>query len=118
MPDKTDLSDSQSIENASDNLIILHRPEYHGITTIYDPDLETKVDSRGKLLMRVLKGRDYGIGDIIMNCDIKFYRFWAKEDEWNFPYWERYSSEEFWLEHFNLKPQENENQRHLWKSAV
>ena len=103
MPERSDFSDSQSIEMASDNLVLLHRPEYNNVKVIKDPDTDTEVNSAGKMLLRVLKGRDYGTGDKLINCDIKHFRFWDQEHEWNQEYWDLYSKEEFWLDYFGLK---------------
>ncbi len=103
MPERNDFADSQSIEMASDNLILLHRPEYNNIPVMMDPTTQTEIDSTNKMLIRVLKGRDYGIGDILINCEIKYFRFWSLDhDDYNFPYWELYSEKEFWLNHFGL----------------
>lgn len=107
MPDRSDFADSQSIENASDNLILLHRPEYNNIATVKDPDTDQEVSSRGKMLVRVLKGRDYGTGDKLINCAVQHFRFWDVEHEFDYPYWELYSQEEFWLNHFGLKKEEH-----------
>lgn len=102
IPDRSDFSDSAAIENASDNLLVLYRPEYHGIDTIMDPVSRVEVPSEKKMLIRVLKGRDYGIGDFLINCDIKFFRFWDLNHKIDFPYWELYSKKEFWMEHFGF----------------
>jgi replicative DNA helicase len=102
IPDRADFSDSSAIENASDNLIVLYRPEYHGIKTILNPETQIEEDSTGKMLVRVLKGRDYGIGDFLMNCDVKHFRFWAYEHDWGTQYHELYNKPEFWINHFGL----------------
>lgn len=103
LPDRSDLSDSQSIEQASDNLIILHRPEYQGNRTIIDPSTQLEIDSANKAMFRIMKGRSFGIGDIVVNCDIKANRFWSMEHLFDFNYWELYEDEEFWKSFFNLK---------------
>lgn len=102
VPERSDLSDSQSIEMASDNLVLLHRPEYNNIPTIPDPETGTDIDSAGKILIRVVKGRDYGTGDSLMNCDIKSFRFWDRYHEPDYDYFKLYNSKEFWLSHFQL----------------
>ena len=103
IPDRADFSDSASIENAADNLIVIYRPEYHNIPTIIDPDTNTEVDSRGKVLVRVLKGRDYGIGDFLINCDIKHFRFWDQTHHFDYEYWKDYTEKDFWMKEFGLK---------------
>lgn len=102
IPDRADFSDSAAIENASDNLIVLYRPEYHNIKTIMNPLTQVEEDSTNKMLIRVLKCRDYGPGDMLMNCDVKYFRFWAEEHNFDTEYWKDYSSEEFWLSKFGL----------------
>lgn len=103
IPDRADFADSSAIENASDNLIVLYRPEYHGIKTIMNPATQVEEDSENKMLVRVLKGRDYGIGDFLMNCDVKHFRFWAEDHEWDTPYWEQYNDQRFWMRQFGLE---------------
>jgi replicative DNA helicase len=103
VPTRSDISDSQSIEMASDNLVLLHRPEYNGIATIADPDNGGEmIESKNKMLIRVLKGRDFGTGDKLVNCDIKYYRFWDMEHDFTTEYWKLYEKKEFWLKHFGL----------------
>lgn len=103
IPERNDFADSQSIEMASDNLVLLHRPEYNGIQTIQDPRTQESVNSEGKMLIRVLKGRDFGTGDVLINCDIKYYRFWdISHDQWDYEYWKLYEKKDFWMEHFGF----------------
>ncbi len=106
IPDRADFSDSSAIENASDNLIVLYRPEHHNIKTVMNPRTGMEEDSTGKVLTRVLKGRDYGTGDFLMNCDIRYFRFWAEEHEWDTPYHQEYEKESFWIKQFGLSPME------------
>lgn len=103
IPDRADFSDSAAIENAADNLVVIYRPEYHGIDSVVNPETGEEVPSRGKMLVRVLKGRDYGIGDFLINCDIKHFRFWDTNQEWSHHYWADYQKEEFWIKEFGLK---------------
>ena len=102
IPDRADFSDSASIENACDNLIALHRPEYQNIETIYDPDSQTEISSKGKMLVRVLKGRDYGTGDFLINSDLKYFRFFDSSHQWGYEYWKDYHKPEFWMNEFDL----------------
>lgn len=101
-PQRSDISDSQSIEMASDNLVLLHRPEYNNIATITDPATGDQIESKNKMLLRVLKGRDFGTGDALVNCEIKYYRFWDMDHSFDTKYWELYQKKEFWLKHFGL----------------
>src|SRR6185436_6206700 len=55
VPDRSDFSDSQAIEMASDNLLILHRPEYVGQKVVFDPQANMEISSENKTLVRVLK---------------------------------------------------------------
>jgi len=106
IPERADFADSSAIENASDNLIVLYRPEYHEVKTIMNPTTQVEEDSENKLLVRVLKGRDYGIGDFLMNCDVKHFRFWAEDHEWDTEYWKAYNDPAFWIKQFNLSAME------------
>ena len=103
VPDRTDFSDSQSIEMASDNLLVIHRPEYNGDKTMWDPGQEKEIPSDNKMLVRVLKGRDYGTGDFIMESDVKHFRFHDPTHKYDYPYYHLYESKEFWINHFGLK---------------
>jgi replicative DNA helicase len=102
VPDKSDLSDSQAIEMASDNLIIIHRPEYNGEKVVWDPKAEQEISSENKMLVRVVKGRDYGIGDFVVESDMKYFRFHDTTHRHDFKYWELYEKKEFWMEHFGF----------------
>ena len=106
LPDRADFSDSGAIENAADNLIALYRPEHHGLSSIMNPDTGVEVDSRNKMLIRVLKGRDYGTGDFLINCDIKFFRFWDLNQQWDTLYYEDYKNPDFWKNEFGLLKKE------------
>lgn len=106
IPDRADFSDSAAIENASDNLIVMWRPEYHNVAKVYDPDINEEIESRGKLLVRVLKGRDYGTGDFLINCDMKHFRFWDQMHSFDEDYWERYRNPEFWQAEFKTNTQQ------------
>ena len=100
IPDRNDLSDSQSIEQASDNLIILHRPEYVGQPSIVVDGQE--VSSKDKVVMRYLKGRNTGTGDNILNCEARHSRFWDLNHELDFEYWKMYDDINFWKSKFNI----------------
>src|SRR4029077_11571251 len=100
IPDRADFSDSSAIENASDNLIVMYRPEYVGVAEVYDPREKTNINSEGKVLIRVLKGRDNGTGDFIINSDIKHFRFWDSGHTYDVNYWASYNTEQFWLNEF------------------
>lgn len=110
IPDRSDFSDSSAIENAADNLIVLYRPEYHKIASVVNPETGLEEDSRNKILVRVLKGRDYGIGDFLIRCDIKHFRFWDYNHEWDTEYWSDYHKEDFWLKEFQLTDQVDDKQ--------
>lgn len=98
MPDRSDLSDSQAIEQASDNLIILHRPEYVGKPAIVINGEE--LSSRGKAIFRYVKGRSIGTGDRVLNCEVELSRFWSMEHEYNFDYWKMYEDINYWKKQF------------------
>jgi replicative DNA helicase len=116
LPDRSDFSDSAAIENAADNLVVIYRPEYHNIDLVIDPDTGIEVDSRGKMLVRILKCRDYGTGDVLINCDIKHFRFWDKFQRHDQEYWKDYGTKEFWMREFNLTQlQQQESEINLFQ---
>jgi len=103
MPGRADFADSAIIEMASDNLLILHRPEYQGVTTIKDPDAAgALISSEDKSLFRVLKCRAFGTGDFIINSVMKYFRFWDRDHTHDFEYWKLYADEEFWRKKYGL----------------
>ena len=113
IPDRSDLSDSQAIEMASDNLILIHRPEYVGQKVIFDPISNQEIPSDNKLLVRVVKSRDYGTCDYVLEANFRYFRFHDQAHQYNYKYYELYSKKEFWLEHFGL----TENQLEQLKIA-
>lgn len=100
MPDRNDLSDSQGIEQASDNLFILHRPEYQGAQFIKTGG-DDQIPAKDKVMFRLLKGRSVGIGDLILNCEARHSRFWSLNHDFGFEYWKMYDDPEFWKNYFN-----------------
>ena len=106
LPDRGDLSDSQSIENNSDVLCILHRPEYLGQHRMIDPVSREEIDSKGRMLFRVLKCRMFGPSEFITCCDMSRYKFWSVDLGMDYPYWEMYKDENFWRSHFGYESKE------------
>lgn len=94
-PEKTDISDSQTIENAADNIIIWHSPEHIGKDTLEMID-GTVMPSAGKIHGNVVKSRDYGVSEFVMNANVACNRFWANEHIFEFEYWKLYDNEDFW----------------------
>jgi replicative DNA helicase len=109
-PTRSDLSDSKSIEDGSDNLIILNRPEYNLVENIYDPDLGEDVPAKNRMSMNVVKGRDFGIGQKLIGCSMHNYRFWNLQLGQDYPYWELYEKEDFWRDAFGLNEQIEPNE--------
>jgi replicative DNA helicase len=105
LPQRNDLADSAAIENASDNLVFLHRPEYVGAQYIAVPGENREVAAEGKMLLRAMKCRDFGIGDRLINCDIAYNRFYDMGHSWDLPYWNMYREEEFWLHELGFTPE-------------
>jgi len=106
MPQRNDILDSGAIENASDNLVLLHRPEYYYEEEMTDPNTvpPTKIEAKNKMLIRMLKGRDFGLGDRVINCEVKYYRFWdLQASRWDYPYWQNYNDESFWKRQFGFE---------------
>lgn len=102
IPQKSDLSDSQSIENASDNLILLHRPEQNEIQIVKDPETGVYVDSKDKMVLNVWKSRDCGMSWNLVDCDISVNRIKSRKHTYDTEYWKEYSKESFWLKHFGI----------------
>jgi replicative DNA helicase len=102
MPDRADFADSQSIENNSDNLVVIHRPEYNQVSTVRNPKTGEDEDAVGKMMLRILKSRDYGTGDVLLGTDIKRYKFWNLGLGEDFDYRGLYSDENFWKESLGL----------------
>lgn len=98
IPDRNDFKDSSDIENASDALIILHRPEYNGVTEFPNGFGDTK----DKAMLRVLKNRMGAIGDMIINCEVRYNRFYSLNHTHDFKYWELYNKEDFWRSYFKI----------------
>lgn len=101
LPDITDISDSQAIEQNSDTVIIGHRPEQLNRPEIVHPFTGSVMPSKGKMLWRVMKNREGACGDIILNIDAARNRMWSEGMEWNTPYLHLYESEEFWRNRFS-----------------
>jgi replicative DNA helicase len=91
MPDRDDLKDSSDIEMASDTLLLLHRPEYNQVEQFPDGS-----PTKNKIMIRNLKNRSGATGDTILNCDIKYNRFWHGSHDWDYQYWTLYQREDFW----------------------
>lgn len=102
MPTRGDFADSQSIEQASDNLILLHRPEYNDTPMVRDPEKGGYVQSAGKIVFKVLKSRDFGLDEKLLDCRMAHFRFKSQEHMYTTKYWELYESEDFWKKHFKI----------------
>lgn len=101
-PDVTDLSDSQSIEQNSDTLIILDRPEYRRKELLKHPDTGMEVPAMNKAMLRVVKNREGQVKDYLINCDISRFRFWSENMAFGDDYMSLYKEEQFWRNHFNV----------------
>lgn len=102
-PDVADLSDSQSIEQNSDTLIIGHRPEYYGQEVMKDPENGQDIPSRNRMLWRVVKAREGTPHDRIVHCDMAHFRFWHRHhSQWDYMYHLDYGKEEFWKREMGL----------------
>lgn len=110
IPDLNDLSDSQSIERNSDNVILLHRPEQLGRSTVQDPSSSYEdTSSANKMLVVVAKCRLFGIKSFLIACDMSKYRFWSiNHPDVHYKYWEElYKKEEFWKSYFGYSGDDN-----------
>lgn len=98
LPTRSDLKDSGDIENACDGIAIIHRPEYLDVKEFPDG-----TDAKGKAMIRFQKNRGGSIGDMIINADVRYNRWYSLSHENDTKYWELYDKEEFWREHFNIR---------------
>ena len=71
VPMMHDLRDSSSIEQAADSVLILDRPEKHGV----DQDADG-VSMIGMLKIYILKGRNGATGYTYLRHDVTFTKFW------------------------------------------
>jgi replicative DNA helicase len=101
-PEVYDLSDSASIEQASDNVILLDRPEVRGMETIKDPRTGSESPAKNKALLRIVKARETAPGDVIVNCDMSTFRWSDAYHNFDFPYWEAYKDPNFWRNHLGI----------------
>ena len=101
-PERANMSDSKSIEDSSDSMVFLHRPEYNNNPYIRDPRTGEDVPSEGKMMLRTLKDRNFGTRDTLINVDIKYFRFWSLEDDWDTDFHQKYTKKSFWLDYFKL----------------
>lgn len=63
-PTMSDLRESGEIEQAADIVCLLYRPEYYNI-----PSLEDGTDAKGLAQIIFAKGRNIGVGEVLMNFD-------------------------------------------------
>lgn len=75
-PEVVDISDSQFIEQNSDIIIILDRPEHRKKDTMKDPDTGYDIPSMNRAMLYVYKNRDGELKDKLIHCDIARYKFW------------------------------------------
>ena len=74
-PTLSDLRESGEIEQASDVVILIHRPEYYGIK--HD---DAGNDTKGMANIIFAKGRNIGVGEIPLKFNSNLTKF---EDVWN-----------------------------------
>lgn len=102
-PTSESIQDSASIEQTSDVMLALHRPEILGQETMELPGSEEQIPSKGKMLMRILKNRGGSTGDFILNADMRFSRFWSLDHVKDYDYTELYRKPEFWSSLYNVE---------------
>lgn len=95
-PDVSDLSDSQFIEQNSDVVVLLDRPEYRRKETMFDPETGGQIPCKNMALFKVVKNREGRIEDYLGRCDIGKFRFWHRDMAFEEDYKALYKKEEFW----------------------
>jgi replicative DNA helicase len=98
LPELHHIKDSSDIENASDSLIIAHRPEKVGIEEFPNDGGPTF----NKIMLRFAKNRNGGTGDVIANCEIAFNRIYHEGHKFGYNYRKDYEEESFWKKEFGL----------------
>jgi len=114
-PERSNLSDSKSIEDNCDSMCLMHRPEYNGLPEIRDPKTGEDVPAKNKMLIKTVKDRNFGTRDTLINCEVRYFRFWNLDEEWDFDFHQKYTSKKFWLEYFKLG-QEDPKQMNMDKN--
>jgi len=102
-PDVTDFSDSQFIEQNSDTVMILDRPEYRRKENIKDPETGGDIPSKGLAMIRVVKNREGQVKDVLVRCDISKFRFWNRDMVFGQDYRSLYNDEMFWKRLYQLQ---------------
>lgn len=96
------IQDSSTYEQNSDNVIIGFRPEADMVKEIRDPWTDQVIDSRNKILWKFVKTRSGNPGEVIGNCDMRYFRFWNREHNWGYDYNKLYESDDFWKQTYGL----------------
>jgi replicative DNA helicase len=110
-PERYNLSDSKSIEDNCDSMVFMHRPEYNGEMYMRDPMTGEDVLAENKMMLRTLKDRNFGTRDTLINCEIKFFRFWGLDNKWDDDFHYKYTSKKFWMEYFNFDKEDNKQEK-------
>jgi replicative DNA helicase len=97
LPELQNIKDSGDIENASDVVILGHRPEKAGVE-----EFPNGLPTANKIMLRVMKNRNGGTGDVISNCHIAFNRIWHEGHTFDYNYRKDYESEAFWRKELGL----------------
>ncbi len=97
LPEIQDISDSSSIENNSDVVILGHRPDKLGKQTMKDFETNQDIPSYGLIYWLVRKNRNGMEKSLIEALRPDLGRFWNRSfTSWNFDYTSLYSREDFW----------------------
>lgn len=97
LPELQHIKDSADIENASDVVILLHRPEKANLTEFPNGD-----SCINKIMLRIQKNRNGGTGDFVANCNIAFNRIWHEGHKFGYDYRRDYEDEAFWRRELGL----------------
>jgi replicative DNA helicase len=99
LPEVSDISDSSSIENNSDVIILGHRPEKLRKELVKDPETGNDVPSNNRILWLYEKNRGGKTPHILGRCDVAYNRFWNSSHTWDHNYIEDYKDPNFWKKH-------------------
>lgn len=99
LPEIQDISDSSSIENNSDVVILGHRPEKLGKMTMKDFETNQEIPSTDLIYWLVRKNRNGKESSMILNIKPATHRFWDRSlPSWDYDYTRLYGEQQFWLD--------------------
>jgi len=101
-PTLSNIQDSATYEQNSDNVVIMYRPEADLVKEIRDPFTDQTVDSKDRVMWRILKTREGAPHDVLSHSDIKYFRFWHRQHKFGYDYNSLYLEDDFWRHQYGL----------------